>query len=179
MDSLATVTRPRSLTRTYKQDRAWADRFMPQVIRLIAPHLLVPAPDEWDCEEATDLIVLRARDMRIGVRLRQPGYAERYPNQFTLRFSRTSGAKTEFRKVLEGWGDWFFYGHTTERQTIAPWWLIDLDVFRWNAQHHIPTLPKSERPHPQGNTNGETAFIAFPLSIFKDEPRALVIAARP
>ena len=48
-----------------------------------------------------------------------------------------NGAKTELGKVVEGWGDYLFYGHadpTEER--LRAWMLLDLRVFRlWLQQY--------------------------------------------
>ena len=71
-----------------------------------------------------DLVILKARSMAIGVRVRRPGYAERFPGQFTIRSHRESGAKTELRKIVEGWGDWLFYGHADGSGGISDWLLI-------------------------------------------------------
>lgn len=114
---------------SYADDRAWSDAYLPTVRAIVGPHLLVPAPIERDIKEASDLIVLRARDMTIAVRLRRPGYADQYPNQFTIRAHRSSGAKTELAKINEGWGDWFFYGHTSATDIVS-WLLIDLHWLR-------------------------------------------------
>jgi hypothetical protein len=43
----------------------------------------------------TDLLVLDAWAMRTAARVRRPGYADRYPHQFTIRSRITSGGETE------------------------------------------------------------------------------------
>jgi len=116
---------------TYATDRAWSETLVPQVKFLVGPHLLEAAPFDIDQSEATDLIVLRARDMRIAVRIRRFGYFPRYGSQFTIRCRRESGAKTELAKIVEGFGDWLFYGHANDSEDqIEHWMLIDLAAFR-------------------------------------------------
>jgi hypothetical protein len=116
---------------SYEIDRRWSDRFIPIMRQLIGPHLLVPAPIERDMQQATDLIVLRARDMTIAARMRRFGYAHIYPWEITIRSIRDSGAKTELEKLREGWGDWMFYGHASEDGGgIERWFLIDLHAWR-------------------------------------------------
>ncbi len=118
---------------SYRSDREWSDPYLPEIKKLVGPHLLVPAPFEVDAEEATDLIVLRARDMQIACRVRRPGYADnpKFRRQFPIRCERDSGAKTELAKIIDGFGDWMFYGHATDREAeINPWFLLDLHVFR-------------------------------------------------
>jgi hypothetical protein len=116
---------------SYTKNREWSDRFLPHVCRIIGPHLLKITPDEIDQKQAADLMVLTARDLRIAVRVRRPGFAERYPFEFTIRAKLDSGAKTELSKIVDGWGDWMLYGHADEAQDLlCAWWLIDLHSFR-------------------------------------------------
>ena len=115
----------------YDINRRWSDRFIPDIKRLIGSHLLSIAPDTMDFSQATDLVMLDARDMRIAARLRRPGYFERYPHQFTIRSRLPSLGETELQKIVNGHGDWMFYGHVSDSQThIEHWWLIDLRAFR-------------------------------------------------
>ena len=81
--------------------------------------------------EATDLMMLDARDMRVAARVRRPGYSQRYPFQFTIRSAVASGRQTELSKIVNGNGDWMFYGHSNADQSrLDAWWLIDLRAFR-------------------------------------------------
>lgn len=115
----------------YREDRQWSDKFIPQIKSIVGPLLLEPASFKLDAKEATDLIVFRARDMRIAARIRNHEYLKKYSHQFTIRSRRDSGAETELSKIVNGWGDWFFYGFSDrEERTIVQWILIDLDHFR-------------------------------------------------
>jgi len=132
---------------------------MPTIRAIIGPLLLVPSEIEQDRSEATDLIVLRARDMRIGVRMRRPGYAERYPFDFTIRRSRDNGAQTELAKIIAGWGDWLFYGHATKADDIERWFLVDLAAWRAAAICH-----GARAGNARTKSNGDgTRFTAFDL----------------
>lgn len=155
----------------YDIDRRWSDRFIPEIQQKVGPMLLVASPFEIDAKEASDLIVLKARDMRIAARVRRPGYAEKYRYQFTVRSRRNNGAKTEMRKLIEGFADWMFYGHSdAEEKRLAEWMLIDLNVWRshllersyssgWNC------LVADEKP----NKDKETKFMAFDVRNFPSE----------
>lgn len=115
----------------YQKDRAWSDRFIPQIKTIIGPLLLEPSDLQRDAIEATDLMVLVARDMRIAARVRRHGFADRYPWEFTIRARRDSGAETELSKIVNGWGDWLFYGHADEGDGyVDRWMLVDLHAFR-------------------------------------------------
>ena len=76
----------------YATNRNWSDRFLPEIKQLIGGHLLETSPDPFDHMEATDLMMLDARDMRVAARVRRPGYARRYPHQFTVRSAVASGS---------------------------------------------------------------------------------------
>lgn len=115
----------------YRNDRVWSDAYLPAVREIVGPRLLEPAPFDEDVKRSTDLMILKARDMRIAVRVRRPGYFQRYPYDFTIRAKRDSGAKTELEKILDGFGDWMFYGHASKGSaSIEAWHLLDLAVFR-------------------------------------------------
>ena len=58
----------------YLTNRNWSDRFLPEIKRLVGKHLLEIAPDPFGHFQATDLMMLEARDMRIAARIRRPGY---------------------------------------------------------------------------------------------------------
>ncbi|SHJ24597.1 hypothetical protein [Wenxinia saemankumensis] len=116
---------------TYRDNRSWSDQFLPEIRRAIGGHLLSVAADPFDWHEATDLMMLEAKDLRIAARVRRPGYRDRYPHQFTLRSRLPSGAETELAKVVNGSGDWLFYGHASASgRGLDGWSLIDLRAFR-------------------------------------------------
>lgn len=155
----------------FKRDFEWQSQFLPEIRRVVGPLLLEPAPLDLDMKEATDLLVLRARDMRIGCRMRRVGYAERYGYEFTIRARRDSGAETELSKITEGWGDWLFYGHAGNQWgEIARWMLVDLHA--WRA-HMIRSGRKAGNPQNMPNGDG-TYFKAFDVRRFPERPPILV-----
>jgi hypothetical protein len=160
----------------YATDRENSDRFLPEVKRLISPYLLDATPDVIDQKQAADLMTVLGRDIRIGVRVRTfgQGYAERYPHQFTLRCQRDSGAETELSKIINGWGDWFFYGHAAavEGLAISPWWLIDLAAFRAaliREARNGSTLRMGD-----GSNGDGTHFKWFDVRSFAPQPPLLI-----
>ena len=136
---------------TYEDARKFSDRKLPEVQRIIAPYLFQAAPFFEDTQQATDLMILTAKDKRIAVRIRRSGYAMRYPFQFTIR-ARANGCKTEIHKIREGFGDYFFYGHSSNDATeaIGKWMLLDLDVFR-NEERAL-------NPHSVVNRDGTCGY---------------------
>src|SRR4051812_22395487 len=97
---------------TYSKDRAFSDRYTDALCRILGPFLIRPAALVLDMCEATDLMVLTTPNIRIAARVRSPGYAERYPDDFTIRFYRhDTGMETEMSKILKGFADWMIYAH--------------------------------------------------------------------
>lgn len=157
---------------TYQQNRQWSDRYIPELRRLIGPHLLMPSSLEQDTKEAADLVVLRGRDMTIACRVRRPGYVAKFFGEFTLRSHVASGVTTEFEKVVDGWGDWMFYGHATPTfPSIDPWWLIDLSAFR---SHMIRNKSQRVLKYGEGANNDGTKFYWFQINSFPSTPPLLV-----
>jgi hypothetical protein len=152
---------------TYRDDRPWSDSWIPLLRALIGPYLLGASTFEEDTQHAADLVVLSAKDMKIACRVRRQGYAERFPNEFTIRSRRANGCTTELEKIMDGWGDWLFYGHDNGRSRIDPWWLLDLSVFRAAFFRGDTILARAEVPNGDG-----TFFTSYPIRLF---PPALVI----
>ena len=96
-----------------------------------------------DQERNTDLMVLRAENKRIACRVRTAGELAKpgYCDEFTIRSCRpASGSKTELAKIVDGWGDFLFYGFADHDRAgeISHWFLGDLYVFRgWFARELI------------------------------------------
>ncbi|MDR1574143.1 MAG: hypothetical protein LBS24_07525, partial [Clostridiales Family XIII bacterium] len=115
----------------WREDKRWSDKFLPQIKRILGECLITEPPIEEDIERNTDLIVLRLDSVRIACRVRKHKYLARYGNEFTVRAGRPSGAKTELTKIIEGFGDYFFYGFADENETeLAKWLIGDLRAFR-------------------------------------------------
>ena len=157
----------------YLTNRNWSDRFLPEIKRLVGKHLLETAPDPFDHFQATDLMMLEARDMRIAARVRRPGYAHRYPHQFTIRSQIPSGGQTELSKIVNGKGDWMFYGHSDASETgVEHWWLIDLRAFRAALIRHGaqgPRISMGDQRNPDG-----TWFKWFDVRSFPKDPPLVV-----
>lgn len=154
----------------YRIDRGWSDLMCDEIRRIVGPYLLRPTTFELDTKYAADFFVFTAKDMTIAARVRRPGYAARYQFDFTLRSRRDNGAKTELSKVIDGWGDWFFYGHATEDNTIDGWRLIDLQVFRATLIRRRKLLSKGR----EKNNGDGTHFMAFDIREF---PENLIIGS--
>lgn len=157
----------------YTVNRHWSDQFLPEIKSIIGSHILHAAPDPLDHFQATDLLMLDAKDMRIAARVRRHGYADRYPHQFTIRAKLPTGAETELSKIVNGHGDWMFYGHAgADGQSILNWWLIDLRAFRAALIRH-KTAGSFLHMGDKCNADG-TWFKWFDIRSFPKEPPLVV-----
>lgn len=136
---------------SYSVDRRrFSDQFIPHMQRIIGPQLIEPASFKLDTEQATDLVIFRARDLRIAARVRTPNYRKRYPYEFTIR-SESHGNKTEMHKIKEGWGDLMFYGFASDDLSDIPiWYLLDLDRFRADLLFCGDKLKTGHKPNGDG-----------------------------
>ncbi|WP_439521091.1 hypothetical protein [Marivita sp.] len=156
----------------YDINRTWSDQFIPEIKRIVGAELLKVASNTLDQTQATDLVMLDAQDMRIAARVRRPGYAERYPHQFTIRSGLPSGAPTELNKIVNGYGDLMFYGHSDEFGRLDSWWLIDLRAFR------AALIRRADiRYGTQKNFDG-TCFTWFDVRSFPNNPPLVLLASR-
>lgn len=161
----------------FNDDYSWQDRWIPAIKKKIGPLLLDSAPLEQDLKEATDLIILRARDMRIACRVRRVGYLI-YAREITIRSSRDSGAQTELSKLIEGLGDWMFYGHAHPdgEDRFAVWYVIDLDKLRaLFIREGVDKVLGSEIPNGDGTCFRPLDILQFPsLIIAKQRDESLL-----
>lgn len=152
----------------FAHDFDWQTALVPEVKRIIANYLVSESPIEEDMHHATDLMVLRLDTTRVAVRLRRHSYLKDYGGEFTVREGRPAGTKTELAKILEGWGDYVFYGFaTTDEQGLAAWVLGDLSVFRlWHHREAWAGRHPGGRNH---NNDGSSWFRAYRIENLPDE----------
>jgi len=166
------------MTTGYTENRQFSDRFIPQIKLLVAPHLLAEAPLMVDQQEATDLIVMRARDMKIACRIRRPEYRVKYAGQFTIRSHCGNNAKTELAKIVEGFADWMFYGFAVDDDSdqIKPWYLISLDAWRAHMIRGKKQLKKCGGCGQKTNSDN-TKFAWFKIDKFPSDPPLLIASS--
>jgi hypothetical protein len=141
-------------------DKRWSDKFLPQIKRILGEHLIGEPSIEEDAERNTDLIVLKMEAVRIACRVRRYEYLARYGDQFTIRKGRPSGVKTELTKIIEGWGNYFFYGFSDEQgEVLAKWILCDLNALRLyiNRELYAKRIPWESKQ----NADGSSDFACF------------------
>lgn len=159
----------------WENDKRWSDRFLPEIKAILGRFLIKEASREEDAERNTDLVVLKMDSVRIACRIRRNAYLGSYGNQFTIRSGRPSGIKTELTKIVEGWGNFLFYGFSNKEETqIEQWKIADLNVFRLEFNRKICALPRLQIPgYTQKNQDRSSSFLAFDWCQFS---KGLVVA---
>jgi|TARA_B100000315_G_C14518407_1_gene560332 hypothetical protein len=154
----------------YNSNREWSDRYIPTIKKIVGAYLLEESPEIIDMKEASDLVLVRAKNMMVACRLRRPGYLN-YIHEFTIRSQVSGGGTTEFEKIVNGFGDWMFYGHADEGNglEISNWHLIDLDAWRAQMIRNPNNIEHGEKANGDG-----TWFYYFDLRSFEDNPPILV-----
>ena len=151
--------------RQYSINRKWSDKYIPHIADVLGRTLIVPAPFEEDAERNTDLIVLKMENLRIGCRVRRNQYLDDFQDEFTIRAGLPSGAKTELTKIIEGWGDLFFYGFSNETDDgFCKWTLGDLNVFRLWFNRQLVRNQGKPPGQARYNSDGSSHFLVFKWS---------------
>jgi hypothetical protein len=151
----------------WTDDKNWSDVFLPEIKRILGEQFIAEPPVEEDRERNTDLMVLRLDSIRVGCRVRRKfnwkgqDQVLLYGHEFTIRSDRPSGNKTELRKIIEGWGDYFFYGFSDETEKrLERWFIGDFNIFRgWVSDRFF----KSEKSWvcEKVNQDGSSTFKVF------------------
>jgi hypothetical protein len=169
---------------SWRDDFERSDRYIPAIKRIISPRVGSSAVDvasfDIDSKEVTDLIV-RDTGLRIALRVRNKDkYFRSFRYEFTIRSGRPRGTKTELAKILEGYGDWLFYGWGESDYSVSDWCLVDLHVFRsvFRCEETREALNRAGGYGAGFNPSDKTRFGWFKLPLFPKEP-SIVIACSP
>lgn len=140
-----------------------SDQFLDEIKMIIGRTFISePEREEEDSLRNTDLIVFKMEAIRVACRVRKMKYYDDYGDEFTIRSKRPSGNKTELTKILEGWGDYLFYGFGTDGGSLFDWRIGDLKQFRIWFQRETAKRRPGELPGiAQSNTDGSSDFRAF------------------
>jgi hypothetical protein len=148
----------------WKTDKERTDKFLPQIKRILGEQLIQEAPVEEDRDRNTDLVVLRLNAIRIGCRIRKSEYHKKYPGEITIRAWRPSSNKTELQKIIEGWGDYFFYGFEDCCGNYVEHWVLgNLNAFR--AFHSRCLAERNYKWRMLGNSDKSSTFLAVNYEI--------------
>lgn len=149
----------------------WQAQYIDEVIRLIAPHIITVSRPEVDKKENGDLELAFPRNGTVSVRLRTQKYA-RYAGEITFRSRSRNGGYTELSKLIDGYGDYFFYGHVSDAGDMWFWHLLSLNAVRAAFTRSPRLLKRPEKQNPDG-----TRFLVF--SPETDFPSAILATYQP
>lgn len=162
------------MLRSFGVDKRRVDCFEPEIKRILGGVFIGTADLERDRTQATDLLVLSVRPVTIACRVRTAGYWERFGDEFTIRYERPNGCKSEFSKIVDGWCEYGFYAFAdASDERLAAWTLYDLKVFRATLIRTPTLIKQSGIP----NEDGSSTFLPFAWEDFP--PEMVVACARP
>lgn len=114
---------------TYPEDRSLETQFA-SLIKNILGQIFIRREEVADLEQGTDFAIFEVNPFRVAVRLRRFDYFLAFHKEFTIRWSRPSGVKTEIHKIREGLVDYLFYGFLSSDETeIIQHFVADLTKF--------------------------------------------------
>lgn len=157
----------------WETDKLWADKAFRYVRSICGRLFVADASIKEDQEENTDLRILTINPIRIACRIRRGSYFPRYAHQFTLRDYRPTGMKTELAKIVDGFGDYFFYGFAKDNGELLDWKIGDLEIFRFWYQGEIEL---ASRIPGQKKTNGDGSS-EFKVFEWTRLPEPFIVAA--
>lgn len=113
-------------------------KYLPQVRRILINKAYIftrfrEATLKEDQEYGFDA-VLSFPDVKIPIRIRKNEYLKFM--DLTIRSKYGNGSKTEIHKIMEGFGDFYFYGWSDEtnlkkqNNKIVTYMILDLNIFR-------------------------------------------------
>jgi hypothetical protein len=153
----------------WEADKRWSDRFLHQIKGIIGQSLIGEPPIAEDRERNTDLMVLKMDAVRIACRVRRHDQ-QKYVGEFTVRSGRPSGMKTELAKIIEGWGDYLFYGFSDASEGVVENWILgDLSAFRiWHSRELVRRkgVPPGYRKENHDRSSSFCAYKAFDIPEF-------------
>jgi len=114
---------------TFCKDRTLEDSLAPTVKSILAQQFICKVESD-DLEKGRDFAIYRVQPFSVAVRLRRFSYFRAFHNEFTIRWSRPLGTKTEIHKIREGTVDYLFYGFLSpDEKTIIQYFLANLKHF--------------------------------------------------
>lgn len=171
---------------TYKQNRSWSDKFLPDITDLIQnmadqgmlkqyrPHIVRTSTVVEDTQHATDLVVT-ASGINVSCRVRRHDKIKY--KEVTIRSLSRKGyeGKTELEKLRGGEGDYMLYCHCNKNESnICRYILLDLFFLRAYIDNNIEDLPTIRNTDRYNRYDG-TGFITINLyHVLSTMPAAIV-----
>jgi hypothetical protein len=104
---------------------------------------------------------LEAQKIRVAVRLRRFEYYIKYAADFTIRWERRSGTRTEIHKIRDGLVDYLLYGFIDRKEEkIIQYFIGDLKIFKESKERPKVILP---------NKDGNSKLAVYSILQFPEE----------
>lgn len=133
---------------SYIIDRALEDQHSTEIKNILGNYFIQKREVD-DLEKGTDFAIYYIKPFSVGIRLRRYNQFIKndYKNEFTIRWSRPSGIKTEIHKIREGLVDHIFYGFLSpDAESVIQYFLADLKKFTDpKPEAIIPNFPPDSK----------------------------------
>jgi len=147
---------------SYSKDRRIEDVKSQLIKNILGQHFITKIV-EADLQEGQDFGIYSLKPFNVGVRLRRFKHFKPYNRQFTIRWSRPSGTKTEIDKIREGLVDFILYGFLDEKeQNLIQYFIGDLKIFRAVNPEPYAVIPND----PPDSELAVFKFNQFPREFF-------------
>lgn len=158
---------------SWTYDKSWGEEYNKEIKCILGMVLFQNASVLEDVTFATDI---KIGATSIAVRMRRSRWLGK-SDEFTIRWKRPSGAKTECQKIMEGYGDFLFYGFESEcGRHVGLWKIIDLELLRKTRRSENSASPEWSHDYlfkTETTRNGEIFFV-FKEKLF---PCCVVVAS--
>lgn len=131
----------------YEEDIRLERKFTDKIKTILANQFIIQDRIA-DIKEGTDFLIFAIKPFRVAVRLRTFYHYKinDRKNEFTIRWERPSGIKTEIDKIWEQLVQYFFYGFVdSDESEIIQYFIADLNVFIQNEPEPDAIYPNN--PH--------------------------------
>ena len=119
------------MSRTFQEDFRWQQRFIPQIKQIIGMYSVEIASFKQDTKYATDFLIAETKVFKYACRIRTEPYLKNFNCDFTIRFDRPSGQRTEFEKILsDGFPERMIYAVGADNGDILAYKIVSLNIFR-------------------------------------------------
>lgn len=118
----------------YKKDIRLERKFTPEIKQILGD-VFITQDSVLDKEQATDFLIFTVNISKVAARLRTYKHYLKPDrrDEFTIRYTRPSGALTEIDKIRKGLVGYIFYGFVNEEEKrILQWFIGDFEIFRKN-----------------------------------------------
>lgn len=131
----------------YEEDIRLERKFIGDIKIILAKQFIVQDKIA-DIKQGTDFLIFAIKPFRVAARLRTFYHFKigDRKNEFTLRWERPSGIKTEIDKIREGLVQYLFYGFVdSDESNIIQYFIADLNVFIKNEPEPFAIYPNTPR----------------------------------